>query len=451
MIGIGIGIGFSRRSIWTPASLSSAKVLRWAEARALTDLATGSTAGSGTPTSGGTAGFFTDRSGNADAFIQATSGRRPVVKTHTLGRGVAIHGSGGAGAGGNYLATGSTVAGIKYLWLVATVVGADVTRGAGALPSGAFIDDYHGFAGTSVIATSAVLLTGQTGQNIWGQNSLSAYTRDGTSVTVSAADVGWHRKRTVFRVTHTSAADTGNLNLLRHVGFDGYYARGAIHAVIAGSSSLTAGELALIDSYLASYWLAGGLVVVTGDSLMAGYGLLETQGVGAILHEGYNRCVSLPTIAVPGQGVGSSISPLTDTLLTTDAAKLSAIKGSHSPAVLVALCGTNDLANSRTSAQLLSDLQTYTAARKAEGWRVIVGTIAPRTKDTDGITAWPAGKETQRTTFNTAIRADHSWADGFVDVDTIAPGLAADGIHWTSAGTASVAAAIKTVTDTLLA
>ena len=91
------------------------------------------------------------------------------------------------------------------------------------------------------------------------------------------------------------------------------------------------------------------------------------------------------------------------------------------------------------------------AARKAEGWRVVVGTIAPRTKDTDGVTAWPAGKETQRTTFNSAISASHAWADGFVDVNALAPALAADGIHWTSAGTASVAAAIKTVTDTLLA
>ena len=435
---------------FTLASLGSA-LLYASEARALTDLASGGTAGSGTPSSGGTAGYWTDTSPTADALVQATSGRRPVVKTHAKGRGVAIFGTGGVGAGGAYLETGASKTGIKWAWLVATLIGPDTTRGVGASPVGLFNDDYHGALGTAPISVSAVLVTGFTGSNNLGQYSLTGYARDGASISAAAADVGLGRRRVILRVEHGSAADAGKLNALRHVGYDGFYMRGAMHAVIAGSSALSAGDVANVDNYLASYWLGGGLVAITGDSIGAGYGVTETQGPSAILHEAYNRCVPCPVIAVPGQGIGSSISPLSDTLLTTDAAKLSAIKFSHSPAVLVVVCGTNDLANSRTAAQLLTDVQTYTAARRAEGWRVVVCTVPARTKDTDGITAWPAGKETQRTTYNASLVSGwSSWADGLADLDAAAPALAADGIHLSVAGNATIAATIQTATDALL-
>lgn len=435
---------------WTPAQLSASELLIWAEPETFADLAATS-AGTGAVVSGDAVGWVRDRSLNGNHLVQATSGRRPVAKSHALGRGIALFGTGGVGAGGAFLASGSSLSTAKYLWLVATILGPDTTRGGSAAPSNLFADDYHGFAGTAPISASAVLATGFSGLNNWGQYSLTSYRRDGASVSVAAADAGLGRRVGVYRFEHTTTADAGLFNLLRHVGYDGYYARGAVLAALVGSSSLSAAKVALVDSYLESRYLSGRLVVVTGDSLAAGYGLTETQGPSALLHEGYSRCVPCPTIAVPGQGIGSSISPLVDTLLTTDAAKLATLKFSRSPAVLVVICGTNDLANSRTAAQLLADLQTYCAARRASGWKVVVSTIAPRTKDTDGITAWPAGKESERTSYNTSVRSGWAaFADGLVDVDTVAPGLAADGIHWTVAGTSAVATAVKAVTDSLL-
>lgn len=434
---------------FTPAALGS-KILLWSEARALTDMASGSTAGSGTPASGGTAGFWQDKSPTADALVQATSGRRPVVRTHALGRGVAVDGTGGVGAGGAYLETGASRTGIKWAWVVATLIGPDTTRGGGASPSNLFADDYHGLLGTAPISASAVLATGFQGTNNLGQYSLASFARDGTVVAVASANVGHGRRRVVLRVEHTTSADAGKVNALRHVGFDGYYMRGSEHAVICASAAMTAQDVANVDSYLISYWLGGGAVVITGDSIGAGFGVTEAQGPAALLHETYNRCIPCPNIAVPGQGVGSSISPLVDTLLTTDAAKLAALKFTHSPAVLVVVCGTNDLANGRTAAQLLADVQTYAAARRAEGWRVVVCTVAPRTFDTDGVTPWPAGKETQRTTYNASLRSTwSSWADALVDLDAYAPALS-DGIHLTVAGNATLAAAIRVATDSLL-
>lgn len=452
-IGLGCGLGVGGPRVWTPSRLPSSTLLRWASGRALTQFASGTTAGSGAVTSGNTAGRWADLAAAADAFTQPTAGVRPVLKTHPKGRGVAVHGTGGTGAGGAFLAGAASVSTLRYLYAVATVIGPDVTRGAGPAPVGLFNDNYHALAGTAPITTGAVLMTGFQGTNNLGAYSLAGYTRDGTAISTAAADVGYGRRRVVLRVQHTTSPDAGVLNLLRHVGFDGFYWRGCLHEVIALTSAASAGDLAKIDTYLQRYWLGGALVVVTGDSLMAGYNLLESQGPAALLHEAYNRCVSVPVIAVPGQGVTSSISPLTDTLATTDPAKLSALKFSHSPAVVVALCGTNDLANGRTAVQLRADLIAYCAAVQAAGWKVVVGTIAPRTKDTDGITAWPAGKETERVAFNTALRASHVFADGFVDVDVIAPTLAADGVHWTSAGTAAVVTGtggVKDATDALL-
>ena len=459
-IGLGLGLGLGGPRVWTPARLPAGRVLRWSSARTLTQFAAGTTDGSGAVSSGGTAGRWTDLSTTADAFVQASAGLRPVVQAHAKGKGAIVNGSGELGAGGKFMATGASVSGIKYIYAVATIVGPDSNRTASADPPQLWADGYHGLTGTAPVATGAVLLTGFAGQQRWTEGSLTEYARDGTvlaadatAMAAGAALAGYGRRRTIHRVKHGTTADAGALNLLRHVGYDGFYWRGGVHEIIALSASTTAAELLKIEAYLQSFWLAGALVVVTGDSLMAGYNLTETQGPAGLLHEAYNRCVSVPAIAVPGQGIGSSISPLTDTLLTTDAAKLAALKARHSPAVVVALCGTNDLANSRTAAQLRADLIAYCAAVQALGWKVIVGTIASRTKDTDGVTNWPAGKETERTTFNTALRADHAFADGFVDVDTIAPTLAGDGIHWTSGGTASVTTGtggIKDAVDALL-
>lgn len=180
---------------------------------------------------------------------------------------------------------------------------------------------------------------------------------------------------------------------------------------------------------------------------MAGYNVTETQGPGGLLSEAYNRCVSVATIAIPGQGVTSSVSPLTSTMTVDDPAKVLALKGSFSN-IIVALAGTNDLYNGRTAVQLLADLTAYVAAAKALGHRVIVGTIAPRSD-----APWTAPMETQRTAYNTALRATHAGADGFVDVDTINPARQGDGVHWTDVGTAAVvtgAGGVKDAVDALL-
>ena len=356
-------------------------------------------------------------------------------------------GSGGVAAGGDYMATAATVAGIKYAYMVATPIGPDFTRGPAADPVPRWYDNYHGFMGTSVIATSAVLFTGFISSSDWGNYSLTEYTRDGTIIPASSADVGYGRKKYVYRVTHASSPDTGNLNILRHVGYDGYYARGGIHEVMALSSVVTAPELAQLDEYFQSYWLSGPQIIITGDSISAGYGITESQGPAALIWEAYDGSIDCPSIAIPGQGVTSSVVTTTQTMTINDPARIAAIAGRHSN-IIVALAGTNDLGQGRTAAQLFADLQAYTAAAQALGHRVIVGTIAARS---DGI--WSGAAEIQRVAYNSLISASHAWANGFVDVAAKAPALQGDNVHWTAASTADVYTGtngVKSVIDTLI-
>lgn len=448
-IGLGLGLGVGGPRVWTPARLPAGRVLRWAEARSLAQFASGTTAGSGAVSSGGTAGRWTDLSATADAFVQSTAGLRPVVQTHSLGRGCAVNGSGEATGGGKHLAGAAAVTGVKYVWIVATVLGLDTARSALPAPGVLFVDNFHGFAGGDSVVTGSTLLTGNNGTNNFIQHDLSAYTRDGTTISVAAADAGYGRRRYVYKVTCGTAMTTGKIVLLKsYLAFDGYHARGSLHGIVAVSSSTTAGEQAQIQTYLENYWLKGGQIIICGDSLMAGYNVTETQGPGGLLSDAYARCVSVPTIAIPGQGVTASVSPLTSTMTVDDPAKVLALKGGFRN-ILVALAGTNDLYNGRTAVQLLADLTAYVAAAQALGHRVIVGTIAPRTD-----VPWTGPMETQRVAYNTALRATHAGADGFVDVDTIAPALQGDGVHWTVAGTAAVTTGtggIKDACDLLLA
>jgi hypothetical protein len=437
--GGGFGLDVCRRRgagapAWTPASLPAGRVLRWHQGRSLASFADASD-GTGSVAADGAAGAWADSSAADDRARQATSGRRPKVRRHPRGRGVYVEGSATAGTGGNYLAGASSVTGCKWAYVVATVIGPNNTRDADPDPDPLFLGTYRGFAGLAPVATGAILLTGDTGTGEWMAGSLDEYARDGSVIAIASAAVGYGRTRYVFRVRHGSTADAGALNLLRHVGFDGYYAYGGLHEVLLLSGDTTAGELAQIDSYMASYWLGGPAIVITGDSLMAGYGMLEAQGPAALIAEHFEGCIPVPCIAVPGQGFHASTSGGLPTLLVDDQAKLETLQRSHSPFVVVCLAGTNDLATAqgRSAAQLYADIQTYCAMVQAMGGKVIVGTIASRS---DG--AWSVGSEAQRVAYNTLLRDDHSFADGFADIDLIDPARQADAVHWTAASTAQV-------------
>ena len=80
--------------------------------------------------------------------------------------------------------------------------------------------------------------------------------------------------------------------------------------------------------------------------------------------------------------------------------------------ILFCWCGTNDVAAGTSGANMITVAQGYCAARKAVGWCVLLCTMLPR-----GNAPSPAQYETDRATYNTAIRAQCStFADGLIDV-----------------------------------
>jgi len=84
--------------------------------------------------------------------------------------------------------------------------------------------------------------------------------------------------------------------------------------------------------------------------------------------------------------------------------------------MLVFWCGTNDLSIGAGAGLVAADVialySQYCAARKAAGFRVLVGTMMPR-----GNALVPATYESERVYFNTLLRAGWStFADGLIDV-----------------------------------
>lgn len=83
--------------------------------------------------------------------------------------------------------------------------------------------------------------------------------------------------------------------------------------------------------------------------------------------------------------------------------------------VCICWAGTNDLSISAgdglTAAGCYNRIAAYAVARKAAGFRVMVGTVLPRGNASD-----PTAYESERVALNTLLRADSSFADGLIDV-----------------------------------
>lgn len=99
--------------------------------------------------------------------------------------------------------------------------------------------------------------------------------------------------------------------------------------------------------------------------------------------------------------------------------------------------GTNDLFFNATGATTYSRLQTYWAARRTAGWKVVAFTIPPRTQS-----GTPSTYEPERTIANNSIVGDPTLYDALVDLradDALIQSYQPDGIHLNDAGQALIA------------
>lgn len=174
------------------------------------------------------------------------------------------------------------------------------------------------------------------------------------------------------------------------------------------------------------------LIVFDGDSMTAGSGVFRGATYPALTADGIIGA-KVHKFGVAGQNVA---------LMLADAA--TQIDPLVDPTRLNVLCllgGTNDLNNGAASAETVyTRIVTYCQARRAAGFKVIVGTVLPRD---------PAGSgeafEADRQSVNTSIRANWAtFADALADVgaDILIGSVGAfsnmayfaDGTHPTSLG-----------------
>lgn len=124
--------------------------------------------------------------------------------------------------------------------------------------------------------------------------------------------------------------------------------------------------------------------------------------------------------------------------------------------VVVCWEGTNDICMDDTGgATAFERLSAYCTARQKVGFKVVMCTILPRSRDTT-----PADFETQRQVCNAAIRANwKTCADGLADLaadhrigdagDEADTAYFMDGVHLTAAGNAIVAQIVKSEVEKL--
>lgn len=257
-------------------------------------------------------------------------------------------------------------------------------------------------------------------------------------------------------ISTTVVATTGNVGLsgaltIGDLPAGGYANDGDIAEIILYNRALTDAQMMQVEGYLANKYTTldarylatdASQVIFVGDSL--------TLGTGSTGGETYpKQCVDIlgaTSWLYTNTGVSGTTVPTmtTNALITADPLIDPYRARPHQVCVLFG--GTNDLQGGATAATTYTNIQTFCAARRSAGFKVIVVTMLPRT---------PGTYETGRQDLNTSIRTNWaSFADGLADAGNDATiGQAGqysnttyyvDGTHCTNAGYAIVASLVAT-------
>jgi lysophospholipase L1-like esterase len=212
-----------------------------------------------------------------------------------------------------------------------------------------------------------------------------------------------------------------------------------------------------LSGYGAMVWPSSApLVVAEGDSIMRGL-FIDTRAAQATFSALHNLWGTYPSLrlAVPATS-GNTIAVMSGRYLTTTKPLYSVSRGKN---ILVVAAATNDFAAAGAAANASTTknaLWAYCDQAKADGFLVIPATMLPR----EGMVSQ---YETQRTAFNTAVRAE--WAGrGYSALydEAAVSGMGAfgdsanttnygDGTHPTAAGAALLRPALQAAIATVLA
>lgn len=253
----------------------------------------------------------------------------------------------------------------------------------------------------------------------------------------------------------TIAAASPNAAELR-VGHFQSYAYGSITEMVLRNSASTDGEIDSLMAYTDSipappaYPLDRPLLAFAGDSNTVGFGAdpYDTWKFYALRALRATYDPEMACTAIPGWGVNghaAMVTPFYDARRAKN--------------IVVLLAGTNEFALGYDPVTKLAEYLVEVDAMRAQGWRVVAGTI----QDRNGlfVGADHASYEAARATFNAGLRAASARYDALVDIAAI-PGVGnfgdADGanfgpdhVHFSAAGYALINPAVTTAVQGLLA
>jgi hypothetical protein len=218
------------------------------------------------------------------------------------------------------------------------------------------------------------------------------------------------------------------------------YAYGSLGEMVVVNSAVTDGEadslLAYVDSIPAApaYPLDRPLLMFAGDSNTVGIAVMQydTFKFSALRSLRASYDPEMACVAIVGSGIGGQdalVAPYYDARRVKN--------------VVVYLVGTNEFANGNTSAVKLPVYLAQCDSMRAQGWKVVAGTV----QDRNGLFGGSGNLSfytTERAAFNAGVRAGSSHYDALVDIAAIA-GLGnvgdADGanfyidhVHFSTAG-----------------
>lgn len=231
--------------------------------------------------------------------------------------------------------------------------------------------------------------------NQYGSASTSYFEQDGESATAAAG---------------TTATATGGY--LGRLVAAGYISKMLFGFIAFYARNLSAGERAAAKTAADQIFncvTTGGLLAFQGDSITASShsGTLRNGWVHQILPS----LATSPRVfnfAGGGEQLVNDLVGGTSDMTSEELAVLS--RYSSGKRVVLVFKGTNDMGvGGRTGAQVYADLQTYCAAIRTAGGKVIVCTLLPRT-------SYGVSNSTEFANFNTSVRTNWaSFADGFID------------------------------------
>ena len=232
---------------------------------------------------------------------------------------------------------------------------------------------------------------------------------------------------------------------------------GALHSfrVQRPASDTYTGDVLFVGVALRRY-VSLSQMVADGNSLTSGMGstgglTYPAQLVTLLIDAVTPQVFATPTVTTYGVSGQTTPQMTADAVAQIDSLVFPSDAVAVSDNVLLAWEGTNDLfVNGASAATAYANLVTYCTARRAAGWKVIIGTLLPRAD-----VGTPATFEADRQTVNTLLRQHwREFADALMDVGadpyigqagqtTNATYYAADLVHMTNAGYARVAAIAK--------